>query len=259
MKQTFFSSLFFLFSLLSVLAQDSKKVLFLGNSYTSCNNLPLMVSEMAVSIGDELIYNSNTPGGYTMMAHSTDSTTLNLINANNWDYVVLQAQSRETSLEQEQMEKELFPFTESLSTEVRENCKSSQLIFYMTWGRENGDTPNCFARPWVCTYEGMDDVIQKVYTDMARTNKAEISPVGAVWRELRANHPDIKLYSKDGSHPSLAGSYVAACTFYTMIYKKDPIAINWNSSLPETEVEIIKKVVKSIVFNKIANWDFTNN
>ena len=129
MKQTFFSSLFFLFSLLSVLAQDSKKVLFLGNSYTSCNNLPLMVSEMAVSIGDELIYNSNTPGGYTMMAHSTDSTTLNLINANNWDYIVLQAQSRETSLEQEQMEKELFPFTESLSTEVRENCKSSQLIF----------------------------------------------------------------------------------------------------------------------------------
>lgn len=248
-----------MFSVFTIFAQDSKKALFLGNSYTSYNNLPLMVSKMAMSVGDEFIYSSNTPGGYTMMAHSTDSASLNLINANDWDYVVLQAQSRETSLEQEQMERELFPFVELLCNEVRESCDSSQLIFYMTWGREDGDIPNCNARPWVCTYEGMDDLIQKVYFELARRNKAEISPVGAVWRSLRVNHPSIKLYTKDGSHPSLAGSYAAACTFYTMIYKKDPTAINWYSNLPEADVEIIKATVKSIVFNDITSWSFINN
>ena len=43
-------------------AQDSKRVLFIGNSYTEVNNLPQMVANVAQSMGDEVVYNSNTPG-----------------------------------------------------------------------------------------------------------------------------------------------------------------------------------------------------
>ncbi len=259
MKQLFLFCILFLAVALTVTGQDSKKVLFLGNSYTAVNNLPLMVSNMAMSAGDVLIYDSNTPGGYRFMDHASSPISLGKINSNNWDYVVLQAQSQETSLGQAQLQAEVYPFAESLSNAIRANYECSQPMFYMTWGRENGDASNCVILPWVCTYQGMDSAIRATYIYMADANNTEMSPVGAVWRELRTNFPEIDLYSDDGSHPSLAGSYAAACAFYTMIYKKDPSAISWNATLPETDAHNIRIVARSIVFDSISNWDFTIN
>lgn len=240
-------------------SQTTKKVLFIGNSYTAANNLPLLVNNMANSTGDVLIYDSNTPGGYRFIDHASNPTTLAKINSDSWDYVALQAQSQETSLSQAQMEAEVFPFAEALSNAIRANNECSQPLFYMTWGRKNGDAANCAARPWVCTYEEMDDVIKATYIFMADNNEAELAPAGAVWRYLRENNPNIELYSGDGSHPSLAGSYAVACAFYTMIYKKDPTTISWNSTLTENQANLIKMAVKTIVFDEIASWDFTQN
>jgi PKD repeat protein len=258
MKHYLYFILFAFFSLL-LQAQDSKKVLFLGNSYTAFNNLPSMVSNMATSTGNTLVYDSNTPGGYRFLNHVTNATTLNKINSNDWDYVVLQAQSQETSLDQTEMETDVYPHATTLCNAIRANNECSEPMFYMTWGRENGDAGNCGTYPWVCTYEGMDDAIRTTYTFMANENLAEVSPVGAVWRFLRENHPEIDLYSGDGSHPSLTGSYVAAAVFYTMIYKLDPTLITWNSSLSETDASTIKLVAKTVVYNVITDWDFTVN
>jgi hypothetical protein len=193
------------------------------------------------------------------MDHASNPTTLAKINSDNCDYVALQAQSQETSLSQAQMEAEVFPFAEALSNIIRTNNECSQPLFYMTWGRKNGDTANCAERPWVCTYEEMDDVIKATYIFMSETNTAELVPAGAVWRYLRENHPNIELYSGDGSHPSLAGSYAVACAFYTMVYKKDPTLITFNSTLTENEANIIKMATKTIVFDEITNWDYTQN
>lgn len=245
------------FSSVICYSQITKKVLFLGNSYTAANNLPLLVQDMATSTGDILIYDSHTPGGYRFLNHVSNTTTLNKINAEDWDYVALQAQSQETSFPQAQMEVELFPHATTLSNTIRANNECSQPLFYMTWGRENGDANNCAYLPWVCTYETMDDVITSTYTFMANSNNAELAPVGALWRYIRTNHPTINLYSSDGSHPSLAGSYAAACAFYTIIYNKDPTLIPWNSSLSQTEANAIKLATQIVVFNALSNWDFT--
>ncbi|WP_298900290.1 T9SS type A sorting domain-containing protein [uncultured Psychroserpens sp.] len=243
----------------SIHSQTTKKVLFLGNSYTGVNNLPAMVNTMATSTGDVLIYDSNTPGGYRLIHHASNTTTLNKINSDNWDYVVLQGQSQETSWSQTQMQAEVFPYALSLSNAIRANYECSEPMFYMTWGRENGDASNCGNLDWVCTYEGMDDAIRSTYITMANDNNAEVSPAGAVWRYLRNNHPSLDLYTNDGSHPSLAGSYAAACAFYTMVYKKDPTLITWNSGLSTNDANTIKMAAKTIVFDEISNWDFTIN
>lgn len=252
---------FILFTFFSLLlhGQDSKKVLFLGNSYTASNNLPLMVSNMANSTGNVLEYDSNTPGGHRFLNHVVNATSLNKINSNDWDYVVLQAQSQETSLNEEQMETDVYPHATTLCNAIRANNVCSEPMFYMTWGRENGDANNCATYPWVCTYQGMDDAIRTTYTFMANNNLAEVSPVGAVWRYLRENHSEIDLYAGDGSHPSLTGTYAAATAFYTMIYKLDPTLITWNSSLSETVTSTIKLATKTIVYDVISDWDFTVN
>lgn len=251
--------IFLILFTLSLKGQTTKKVLFIGNSYTAANDLPFMVSRMANSTDDILIFDSNTPGGFRLMDHASNATTLSKINAENWDYVVLQAQSQETALDEPQKEAELYPFAESLSYAIRANNSCSQPMFYMTWGRKNGDPNLCPYLPWVCTYEGMDDAIRATYVFMSETNETELSPVGAVWRYIRENHSGINLYDADESHPSIAGSYAAACTFYTMIYKKDPSEIGWNSTLSEEEANIIKEAAKVIVFDTISGWNFTQD
>ncbi|MEM9051803.1 MAG: T9SS type A sorting domain-containing protein [Bacteroidota bacterium] len=238
-------------------SQISKKALFIGNSYTGYNNLAQMVANMASSTGDELIFDAYTPGGARFFNHSSNPTTLSKISSNDWDFVTLQAQSQETSFGWEWKQTELFPYAQILVDSIRSNNECSKPLFYMTWGRENGDNSNCEFIPWVCTYEGMDDTIRSTYSYLAEVHNAAVSPVGAVWRYLRENHPEIDLYTGDGSHPSLAGSYAAACSFYTSIFGKDPALITWNSSLDETTAEIIKTAAGIVAFSESANWDFT--
>lgn len=95
--------------------QQTKKVLFIGNSYTASNNLPLLIDQMANSTGDDLIYDSNTPGGYTLKQHSSNATTLSKINQGNWDYVVLQDQSQYPSLSDNFVETNVYPYAEALN------------------------------------------------------------------------------------------------------------------------------------------------
>ncbi|GAB1397948.1 hypothetical protein MASR1M65_27280 [Saprospiraceae bacterium] len=70
-------------------ARAGKKiqVLFLGNSYTSVNNLPLMISNLASAAGDTLVFESNLPGGYTFQNHYSNNTSKALIKSRHWDYV----------------------------------------------------------------------------------------------------------------------------------------------------------------------------
>src|SRR3569832_301552 len=98
MRRKFFLSVLFAIACIHSQSQNTKRVLYLGNSYTGTNYLPQITATLALTTGDTLIVDSNTPGGYTLQMHSTDATSLNKIMAGIWDYVVLQAQSLVSSL-----------------------------------------------------------------------------------------------------------------------------------------------------------------
>ena len=236
-----------------------KEVLFLGNSYTNSNNLPSMVNRLANSNGDTLLFDANTPGGHRLMGHASNSTSLQKIVARSWDYVVLQAQSQEPSWSTPQVEAEVLPYAKTLSDTIKATGDCSEPMFYMTWGRENGDQANCPFVPWVCTYEGMDSALAANYLRMAQENKGLVSPVGAVWKKIRTDHPSIQLYTADGSHPSLAGSYVAACSFYASIFKKDPSACTWDGGLSPQVAEQIRMAASEVVYDELSDWSFVEN
>lgn len=235
--------------------QQTKKVLFIGNSYTAYNNLPILIDQMANSTGDVLIFDSNTPGGYTLKQHSTNATTLSKINQGDWDYVVLQDQSQYPSLSDHFVEQNVYPFAEALNEAILGANSCTETIFYATWGRKNGDAQNCENWPPVCTYEGMDNLLQERYRYMADENEALLSPVSWVWRYIRENYPNINLYTSDNSHPSLAGSYAAAATFYTILFGKNPIQIPFESDLSAEVAVQLKNAVKEVVFNNMEFWN----
>jgi hypothetical protein len=197
-----------------------RDVLFLGNSYTSYNNLPNLVANVAASVGDTLEFDSYTPGGYSFQLHSNDSNAIAKIKSKAWHYVVLQEQSQLPSFPWPLVESNVFPFAKKLDSMVKENNTCSRTIFYNTWGRKNGDPSNCASWPPVCSYAGMDSLLSLRYKWMADSNAALISPVAAVWKQIRNTDSSIELYQSDESHPSLAGSYAAACCFYATIFSK---------------------------------------
>jgi PKD repeat protein len=237
---------------------QSKRVLFLGNSYTQVNNLPQLFVNVAQSTNDAFIIDSNTPGGHTLQQHNSNASSLSKINQGNWDFVVLQEQSQLPSFPINQVNSQVFPFAQSINNLIVSQNPCAETVFYMTWGRQNGDSQNCAANPAVCTYEGMDDLLRERYMTMTTNNEAIVSPVGAVWRYLRTNHPTLNLYSSDGSHPSIIGSYAAACSFYTAITRKNPTLITFNSTLSSVEADTIKQAVKNVVFDQLLNWKIGN-
>jgi len=233
---------------------QTKRVLFLGNSYTNVNNLPQMLADVAASTGDTLEFDSNTPGGYTLKGHSTNATSLAKLKAGNWDYVVLQEQSQLPSLPIEQVETEVFPYAKLLDSIINAENACAETVFYMTWGRKNGDASNCAAWPPVCSYLGMDSLLSLRYRMMADSNNAIVSPVGAVWKYIRQNFSQIELYQADESHPSVAGTYAAACSFYTALFRKDPTQITFNATLSTTDAANIRAATKLMVYDSLMNW-----
>ena len=237
-------------------AQKQKQVLFLGNSYTASNNLPNLIANIAESKGDSLIYDSNTPGGYTLNGHSSNTTSLQKINYREWDYVVLQEQSQLPSLSPESVALEVYPYAEILNTQIKNNNSCTRTLFFMTWGRKNGDTQYCNHYPPVCTYEGMQQRLRESYLEMGEMLNAEVAPVGTAWQYTRINNPKIELYRTDESHPNIYGSYLAACIFYSAIFHKSPVGSFKPDDISEEEALALQQNVAFVVLpaDSLALW-----
>jgi hypothetical protein len=231
-----------------------RKVLFIGNSYTASNFLPNLVREVAQSAGDTLITDFIAPGGFTFEMHSADMATRAKIDVGDWNYVVLQEQSQRPAFSDAQVAAEVYPFARTLDSLVHAKNKCGRSVFFQTWGYKNGDAGNCPIFPPICTYKGMDSLLELRYQKMALDNDALLSPVGMVFKEIRSALPSVNLYELDESHPSIQGSYAAAVTFYTILLGKNPTLITFNAGLPPAEANQIRQVVLLSVYSKLAKF-----
>jgi hypothetical protein len=179
------------------------RVLFVGNSYTYVNDLPKMVAALAKAGNQRpLEYDRETPGGCTLEKHWNDGKAVKKITARNWDFVVLQ----EHSLRPLTNRKLMFEYAGKLDAEVKK--QKAQTLLYMTWIRQS--TPE------------IQPSLSQAYTDLGKELAARVAPVGRAWERALKDNPKLALHSADGSHPSKAGTYLAACVFYATIYNKSP-------------------------------------
>lgn len=230
------------------------KILFVGNSYTYTNNLPQLLYDISLSHGDTVLFDSSAPGSYTFQNHSTDVNTLAKINSRQWDYVVLQEQSQIPAFSPAQVATDCYPYAHTLDSLIFENDSCSQTIFYMTWGRKFGDASNCASYPPICTYAGMQQRLYESYLDMANSNHATVAPVGAAWRNSINTNSTFDLFSGDNSHPNIQGSYLAACVFYSTIFKKSSIGTTFISSLSSSDAAYLQGIADHTVFDSVSTW-----
>ncbi|MFT6924068.1 MAG: hypothetical protein ACJA1C_003089 [Crocinitomicaceae bacterium] len=231
-------------------AQDSANVLFIGNSYTYFNNMPGLISDLAASQGDFFESTSQTPGGMTFNGHASNAATYTAINSDSWDYVVLQGQSQEPSFSDAQVNTQTLPYVMQIADSINANNDCSDILMYMTWGRENGDPQ------WapISTFDLMNARLRLGYMRIADSVQASISPVGSAWKYVRDNNPGIGLYNADESHPSLHGSYLAACVFYASIYRKSPVGAPFISTISQADADVLQAAAALTVLDSLDQW-----
>lgn len=246
--------------LLSLLAMEARahthrSVLFLGNSYTGVNNLPQMVQDIAQAAGDTLVADNYAPGGYTFARHCTDITTQERIFSQQWDCVVMQGQSQEPSFPPEQVATQTLPYVVRLDSMVRANDSCTITVMYETWGRKNGDQQNCAFYPPLCTYTGMQERLRESYKLFADTCKTIMAPVGEAWRAVVENEPSIELYQADESHPTIAGTYLAACVLYEVLFEKSVVGNTFIADIEQNTANILQSIAHRIVRDSAQTWN----
>lgn len=233
---------------------DTTKCLFIGNSYTDFNNLPSLFKQLSAS-GSKIVYTEmSAPGGYTLEGHTQLQTTLDKINSRSWNFVILQEQSqypvipyyRNTST---------IPSARKLDSLVR--LRGAATMFYMTWGRKYGGMQciNSYCSTNFLNYFHMQDSLSAAYTMAASMLNSQLAPVGLAWKRARSIDTTVELFDPDNSHPSLKGSYLAACVFYTKIFGISPVGLTYYAGLPQNEAHWLQQVAADAVlgFNFYGN------
>ena len=70
------------------------------------------------------------------------------------------------------------------------------------------------------------------YTQAGKANGALVIPAGLAFARAISRQPDTVLYESDKRHPSLAGTYLAACTAYATLFGKSPVGLAYTAGLP---------------------------
>lgn len=180
------------------------RVLFVGNSYTSVNDLPKMLTALAASAKPPVRIQAGrfTKGAYTFGRHAKDDACRKMISDGKWDVVVLQEQSQMPLVRPKFMHAD----ARKLHAEVQK--AGAKTVFFMTWARANQGE--------------MIEKIAKAYNQIAAELGAVAVPVGRAWQKALAENPKLKLHAADKSHPNAHGTYLAACVFYATFTGRDP-------------------------------------
>ncbi len=181
--------------------EEGQSVLFVGNSYTFYNDLPVMVQQIAAASGLAIEIDDATIGGAQLMTHWTGDTR-NRVMTGGYDFVVMQGQSVEPVLARAGflMHAELF------ADAIHE--AGSEGVWFATWARQAGHE---IYSATSLTPETMSEGLLSGYREAAAFHDDLLADIGTVWTEALETEPEAELFDADGSHPAPEGTLLAAC------------------------------------------------
>lgn len=208
------------------------KVLFVGNSFTYYNDSLHHHLRQLVNAGKPLgeatsVMRSMTISGARLPEHAPAYEALAA--SDNWDVIVLQGHS-------------LGPisaataqgFAEAAAAFDRYNdAHGIQTALFMTWA-----------------YEGKPEMtapLNEQYTAVGNTLNALVVPVGLAFAAATEQEPQIVLRHGDLKHPTRAGSYLAACTFYAALYGESPVGLTYDAGLPADTAKTLQRIAEETV------------
>ncbi|XP_023343766.1 uncharacterized protein LOC111713177 isoform X2 [Eurytemora carolleeae] len=239
----------------------SLSVLWIGNSYTYVNDVPLTVSKLAAAENLDFEYDSHTEGGWTWEMHSQSQETLDKIKLKQWDVVVLQEFSLRPAYDEDRICRNSVEYLKVLVERIRENNPQTIIQFYVTWGRPYGFQKDCPSYPQMCTYDSMQDVLTQSYTTFACMNKpSRASPVGEAFRavqEILGDDEFFSLYNTNGvsdHHASAKGSYLSALVHFGSMFQRSIVGIPEPAGLDQITAEKLQFIGQNVLDSR--SWEY---
>lgn len=204
-----------------------ERVLFVGNSFTYYNNS--LHNHYRSLVRASLPDNRNrvrsmTISGGKLFEHRGLKP---MVKSEDWDVVVLQGHS-------------LGPIegAESFEKAARKHAKvirraGAEPVLFMTWAYT--DRPE------------MTRLLDNAYSNLGAELDAGVAPVGIAFERVTRERPSLALRTADKRHPSLVGTYLAACVFYATLQDRSPEGIDYDAGLDPEAVAYLQRVAWEIV------------
>jgi hypothetical protein len=216
-----------------------QSILFIGNSFTSMNNLPLMFQSLAMEAGIETHIDTVLKNGARLIDHAADKEAMDKIQSRAWSFIVLQEQSQYPAYSDSRKEmKEGVRVLKEAS-----NGTSAKTLLLMTWGYRNGDNLNA-QDVEMRTFEGMQERLKLGYLEVGNELSVEVCPVGLAWLKARQMNPGLELWISDGIHPSVMGTYLTASCLYAKLLHRRPVESRYTASIDAEKVRILKRAAE---------------
>ena len=206
----------------------SLDLLFIGNSFTARNDVPGLVARLARARDLALRHRLISMGGASLRMHWNKGVAPAAIREGKYDYVVLQEQSTLPIKNRTRMHENVRLFDEAI------RAAGAKTALYLTWARKH--MPDA------------QDKISEAYTSIGREIGATVVPAGVAWQRFLRDHDKPVLHDKDGSHPTLAGSYLAACAFFAVLFGQSPVGIDAAiDGLNPADAALLQQAVADVV------------
>jgi hypothetical protein len=164
-----------------------------------------MVAELASAAGTRLEHRLISAGGASLRMHWNKGEALRAIRAGGYDYVVLQEQSTLPVKNAQRMHENVRLF----DVEIR--GAGARTALYMTWARRHAPESQ--------------SAITDAYASVGQEIGATVVPAGVAWERFLRAHDRPVLHDRDGSHPTPAGTYLAACVFFATLFGRTPVGL----------------------------------
>lgn len=217
----------------------SLRVLFIGNSATSVNDVPSMVNRLARSKGYNLEYTSLTKGGSSLSTHA-DATTdhgkqvLAEI-AKGYDVVIIQ------------------DVTSCIKTEANRQASIAAAKVLGAAIKESGAEAYIYVRPPTGTdigsYKSYEQCIEydKLFNRIASDIDATNVYVNRACAYVIKNYPNINIWGSDNAHLNKDGAYLTACVFFATLFNTSAVGLDLDGLSAEMAATM-QSVADQIVF-----------
>ena len=125
-----------------------------------------------------------------------------------------------------QLSKIFYEYAAKDSAIVRRH--GAEPVFFMSWAYS--DKPE------------MTEQLAAAYTKAGAENHARVVPAGLAFARAIAGRPQLNLYAADRRHPSLMGTYLAACTVLATVYGQSPVGNSYTAGLPADVASYLQAV-----------------
>ena len=243
-------------------AGEPLRFLFLGNSLMYYNDMPDIFAEIAKAQGRNVFVKSVTKGSATVSDFASPSTevgaqALPLLKNEKWDYVVIEP-SRRISPYEDTVKKLEFDSAKTIRSLAA--AAGAKVVLYAVWGNNNGSVVEYKATGGVSTAEVSTHSMGRAqHTKFMEDTSAELAGIfgdvpvahaGYAFENCIAAAPSLNLYYTDERHPSLEGSWLAACVIYETVFGESPDRILSRTS-PASVKTLVAAADKTVLRGEI--------